>query len=128
MKNGNRRRARRTIMRVYLRLHSKFNVPPYKFFNSLLERVRPRVQLTSKKIAGITYKIPAPISYRKSIITAIHWIINAASRRTGKSFHRLLFDEVEEIYLNSTNSVIKKRDEVHRTAYLNKPFLRYLRF
>jgi len=114
-------------MRVYLRVHSKLHISPYVFFNTLLERIRPRVQLTPKKIAGITYKIPTPISYRKSVTTAIHWVVNSAAKRKGKPFHRLLFDEVEEIYRNPVSSVFKKRDEVHRTAYLNKPFLRYLR-
>lgn len=126
-RNGNRRLAVRIVSKLYLKLHAKFKISPYKYFETILDSCRPRVQLTSKKIAGVTYKIPTPIAYRKSLIIAIHWIVSSAAKRKGKSFSRALIDEFEEVYFNPLSLVSKKRDEIHRTAYLNKPFLRYIR-
>lgn len=126
-RSGNRRRAVKIVSNLYLKIHTKFKLSPYRYFETILDSCRPRVQLTPKKIAGITYKIPTPISYRKSLIIAIHWIVVSASKRKGKSFTKRLIDEFEEVYSNPISAVSKKRDEVHKAAHLNKPFLRYIR-
>lgn len=125
-KRGNRQKSVRFFDYLFYSLSRTYGVDGLKFLRVLLENVRPKIFLSSKKIAGIVHKIPTPISMRKSYSMAVHWIIAAASKRTTPGgFDQALFEEVNDLYRNPSNSVLKKRDEFHKLAYLNKPFLRY---
>jgi ribosomal protein S7 len=128
IRNGNKIRASNIADKVFLYLRKRHGVHPYKIFFLLLNECRPKVHLYPKRIAGITYKIPVPVSKRKSFIVAVHWLLEAASKRKGRTLEAALIEELEQIYIKPINNVSKKRDEFHRLAYLNKPFLRFMRF
>lgn len=128
-KRGNKQKSVQFIDKLLYSLNRTYGVDGLKFLKVLLENVRPKVFLSSKKIAGIVHKIPTPISMRKSYSIAVHWLIVATLRRTTMGgFGKALFEEVNDLYKNPNNSVLKKRDEFHKLAYLNKPFLRYYKF
>lgn len=77
----------------------------------------------------MVHKIPTPISVIKSYSIVIHWIISSAKKRKGTNiFGQALFEEVNDMYKNANNQTLKKRDEFHKLAYINKPFLRYYKF
>lgn len=126
---GRRVRGRRLTARLFSHIRKRYKVPPLVFFKAFFEKFRPKVFLYAKRIAGITYKIPVPISYRKSVSILLHWWIALARKnRRGRAFYTAFIHELDVAYRYSVNNLSKKRDEVHRLAHFNRPFLRYLRF
>jgi ribosomal protein S7 len=128
-KRGNKQKSIRFFNYLQYAIVRTYGVDGLKFLKILLDNTRPKIFLSSKKIAGIVHKIPTPISVRKSYSMVIHWLVLSASKRVSTGgFEQALFAEINDLYRNPNSSLIKKRDEFHKLAYLNKPFLRYYKF
>jgi ribosomal protein S7 len=128
VKNGKRVKAM-SIFNVFLiNIRVKYEVPPLDFLESLIEVIRPKVFLVSKKISGSTVRIPAPISIHHSYAIAVRWFLSSAYKRRGSTLSQLITYEAIDIYSNPTNATIRKRDEYHKLAKLNRPFLRHNKF
>jgi ribosomal protein S7 len=128
-RRGQRRRALRLVAQIFLHIRKQYRVHPLLFLQLFSEKFRPKVFLYGKKIAGVTHKIPVPISYRKSVSVLFHWWLHLARKnQRGRSFLQAFLLELDNAYRLPVSPLSKKRDEVHRLAHLNRPFLRYLRF
>jgi ribosomal protein S7 len=126
---GGRLRGQHLTARLFIHVRRQYRVHPLIFFRAFFEKFRPKVFLYAKRIAGITYKIPVPISYRKSVSILLHWWIALAEKhRRGRPFFPAFLHELDMAYKYSNNNLARKRDEVHKLAHFNRPFLRYLRF
>ena len=127
-RKGKKTKAIRIFSNFLYDINFQFNVHPLDLLENVLEKVRPKVFLISKKIAGSTVRIPTPIPITRSYSIAIKWFLASVRKRKGNNFNELLFFEFLDIYSNPVNSTIKKRDEYHKLAKLNRPFIRYNRF
>jgi ribosomal protein S7 len=126
--SGKKRIAERLISRLFYHIRITYNVHPLIFLNLFFEKMRPKVGLFSKKIAGINYKIPVPITYKKSVSVMLHWWLASAKKNSkGRDFYTSFVSELDDAYRNPLSSIAKRRDESHRLAHLNRPFLKYLR-
>jgi small subunit ribosomal protein S7 len=127
-KNGKKSKASRIFNIFLFDISVKFEISPVEFLNQVVENIRPKVFLISKKISGSTVKIPTPISLSRSYSIAIKWFLSSAGKRSGSPFNQLIFFELLDIYTNPSNSTLRKRDEYHKLAKINRPYLRYNRF
>jgi small subunit ribosomal protein S7 len=127
-KNGKKSKASKIFNIFLFDISVKFEISPVEFLNQVIENVRPKVFLISKKISGSTVKIPTPISLSRSYSIAIKWFLSSASKRSGSPFNQLMFFELLDIYTNPSNATLRKRDEYHKLAKINRPYLRYNRF
>ncbi|MFY7944021.1 MAG: hypothetical protein ACOVNZ_05540 [Crocinitomicaceae bacterium] len=127
-KNGKKSKASKIFNIFLFDISVKFEISPVEFLNQVIENVRPKVFLISKKISGSTVKIPTPISLSRSYSIAIKWFLSSASKRSGSPFNQLMFFELLDIYTNPSNATLRKRDEYHKLAKMNRPYLRYNRF
>lgn len=101
---------------------------PISFVINIVDKVRPKVNFVSKKVAGIVYKLPRFISLDKSRSISIRWIVlSAISRNSYEKFPQKLAKELFDISRGSHTQAIKKRLEYHTLARSNRPFLRYLK-
>jgi small subunit ribosomal protein S7 len=124
-KSGKKTKATRLFNAFLYDIGIKFNTPPVDFLDNLIETIRPKVFLISKKISGSTVRIPTPITLGKSYSIGIKWFLSSVSKRHGSPFNQLMFFELLDIYANPANQTLKKRDEYHKLAKLNRPFLKY---
>jgi len=114
---------------LFSHVRKTYKVEPLIFFRFFFEKFRPKVFMYSKRIAGITYKIPTPVSYRKSVSLLLHWWLNFARKnRSGQKFFPVFLREMDNAYKLNESNISKKRDEIHKLAHFNRPFLRYLKF
>lgn len=128
-KRGNKTKAVSIFDTFLLNLKIRFGVSPLDFLTTVFDVARPKVFLVTKKIAGLSHKIPAPVTKVKSYTTVIKWFLSASrKRKSAGNIPTAIYEEFIDIYTNSANQVLKKRDEYHRLARLNKPFLRYHKF
>jgi small subunit ribosomal protein S7 len=124
-KSGKRTKATRIFNNFLYDIGIKFNTPPVEFLDNLIETIRPKVFLISKKISGSTVRIPTPINLTKSYSIGVKWFLASVAKRSGSPFNQLMFFELLDIYSNPANQTLKKRDEYHKLAKLNRPFLRH---
>jgi len=64
----------------------------------------------------------------RSYSIAIKWFLSSASKRSGSQFNQLILFELLDIYTNPSNATLRKRDEYHKLAKINRPYLRYNKF
>ncbi len=93
-------------------------------FEEAMEKVRPRVEVKSRRVGGATYQVPMEVRQTRRNALAIRWIIDYARSRSGKSMSEKLAAELMDAY-NSRGASVKKRDDTHRMAEANKAFAHY---
>jgi small subunit ribosomal protein S7 len=93
-------------------------------FEEAMEKVRPKVEVKSRRVGGATYQVPMEVRQTRRNALAIRWIIGFAKSRSGKSMSEKLAAELVDAY-NNRGSAVKKRDDTHRMAEANKAFAHY---
>lgn len=126
-RSGKKSKAMRFFNLFLFDIVTRFECNPVDFLESIIETVRPKVFLTSKKISGSTVRIPTPINISRSYSIAIKWFLASSLKKKGSPVNQLIFFELLDIYTNPMNQTLRKRDEYHKLAKLNRPFLRYIK-
>lgn len=93
-------------------------------FEEAMEKVRPRVEVKSRRVGGATYQVPMEVRQTRRNALAIRWIIGFAKSRSGKSMADKLAAEFIDAY-NERGASVKKKDDTHRMAEANKAFAHY---
>ena len=93
-------------------------------FEEAMEKVRPKVEVKSRRVGGATYQVPMEVRQTRRNALAIRWIINYSKSRSGKSMSEKLAAEIIDAY-NNRGASVKKRDDTHRMAEANKAFAHY---
>ncbi|MBC8208718.1 MAG: 30S ribosomal protein S7 [Desulfobulbaceae bacterium] len=97
---------------------------PLTVFEEAMEKVRPRVEVKSRRVGGATYQVPMEVRQSRRNALAIRWLISFARSRSGRSMSEKLAGEVIDAY-NNRGAAVKKRDDTHRMADANKAFAHY---
>ncbi len=97
---------------------------PLVVFEEAMEKVRPKVEVKSRRVGGATYQVPMEVRQVRRNALAIRWIISYAKSRSGKSMGEKLAAEILDAY-NDRGAAVKKRDDTHRMAEANKAFAHY---
>lgn len=93
-------------------------------FEEAMEKVRPKVEVKSRRVGGATYQVPVEVRQTRRNALAIRWIIGYAQSRSGKSMAEKLAAEIIDAY-NNRGAAVKKKDDTHRMAEANKAFAHY---
>ena len=124
MWNGKRSTATRLVYGALDICSEKTGKNGLEVLETALSNVGPVMEVRPRRIGGATYQVPVevPVSRRQTL--AMHWIIDAARGRTGKSFDQDLAGEILDAF-NNTGSAIRKREETHKMAEANRAFSHY---
>jgi small subunit ribosomal protein S7 len=125
-KEGNKVRAEKVFSVVLDRLGREFKRDNRELLEEIVNKVKPTVILRPHIVSGMTYRIPSMVPKGKEYSLALRWILASVAERKEYSLEERLFGELADI-LKGVGATIKKREEVHKTALLNRPFLKYLR-
>ena len=105
-------------------LSSKTQKEPIEAFNEAMDKIKPVVEVKSRRVGGSTYQVPVEIRESRREALATRWIIQAARARSGKSMSEKLGAEFIDAF-NSTGTVFKKKEDTHKMAEANKAFSHY---
>ncbi len=97
---------------------------PLTVFEEAMDKVRPKVEVKSRRVGGATYQVPMEVRQTRRNALAIRWIISYARSRSGRSMSEKLAAEIMDAY-NNRGAAVKKRDDTHRMAEANKAFAHY---
>ena len=97
---------------------------PLEVFRTAVEKVKPAMEVKSRRVGGSTYQVPMQVRSVRSQTLAIRWIVQNANARSGKSMRAKLADELLDAFNGRGNS-IKKKEDTHKMAESNKAFAHY---
>jgi len=97
---------------------------PLEVFRTAVEKVKPAMEVKSRRVGGSTYQVPMQVRSVRSQTLAIRWIVQNANARSGKSMRAKLADELLDAFNGRGNS-IKKKEDTHKMAEANKAFAHY---
>lgn len=127
MLRGQKETARNLVYRAFVVLKDKTSKEPLAVFEAALKNTSPILEVRPRRIGGATYQVPQEVSPARRETLAMRWIIEAARKRQGASFDKLLAEELLAAYEN-TGAAIKQKENMHRMAEANKAFAHYARF
>ncbi len=124
MKDGKKSLAERIVYGALSRVEKKHGSDPFKAFTDGMNNVKPFVEVTSVRVGGANYQVPSPVDERRGYALATRWLINAASKRSGRSMIEKLAEELFDA-ANNRGVAIKKREDTHKMAESNKAFAHF---
>ena len=124
MLDGKKTTAEKIIYTILDKISKEKKMDAIKFFYDVLDNVKPRVEVRSRRVGGATYQIPMEVKVDRSQALAIRWIIDAARKRSGKNMKMKLYQEFLDAHQNKGGAV-KKREDTHKMADANKAFAHF---
>ena len=97
---------------------------PMAVFEKAMDKVRPRVEVKSRRVGGATYQVPIEVRPERRNALAIRWLVDFSLKRSGKTMAEKLAAELMDAY-NDRGSSVKKREDTHKMADANKAFAHY---
>ena len=124
MLDGKKTLAEKILYFILDKISKEKKMDANKFFYDVLNNVKPRVEVRSKRVGGATYQVPMEVKVDRSQALAIRWIIDAARKRSGKNMKMKLYQEFLDAH-NNKGGAVKKREDTHRMAEANKAFAHF---
>ena len=124
MSDGKRSTAQRIFYGALDRIGEQVEEEPLDVFKRALEKVKPQVEVKSRRVGGSTYQVPVPVRDQRQLALACRWLVQYARARNEKSMKEKLAAELLDA-ANGRGATIKKREDTHRMAEANKAFAHY---
>ncbi|HOV29977.1 MAG TPA: 30S ribosomal protein S7 [Candidatus Dojkabacteria bacterium] len=94
------------------------------FVNKAIDNVRPSLEIKARRVGGANYQVPMPVSPRRQETLAVRWIVEISRNKSGKSFDKILMEELVNAYKGEGDAV-RKKEETERMAEANKAFAHF---
>ncbi len=124
MYDGEKSKAETIFYKAIKVASEKSSKDAVDLFSEVLENIKPRVEVKSRRVGGATYQVPVEVRPDRQNSLAFKWLINAARSRGGKSMAEKLANEMIDA-LNNTGKAIGQKEAVHRMAEGNKAFAHF---
>ena len=124
MINGKKYCAEKIVYGALDRIKEKSGNEPLSIFKDALDKVKPQVEVRSRRVGGATYQVPMEVRSSRSQALAIRWLIDASRKRNENTMVERLSNELMDAASNR-GSAIKKREDTHKMADANKAFAHY---
>ena len=124
MLDGKKTIAEKILYSILDKISKEKKMDANKFFYDVLNNVKPRVEVRSRRVGGATYQVPIEVKVDRSQALAFRWIIDAARKRSGNNMKMKLYQEFLDAH-NNKGGAVKKREDIHRMADANKAFAHF---
>ncbi|MDX9800839.1 MAG: 30S ribosomal protein S7 [Spirochaetia bacterium] len=124
MLDGKKSTSTRIMYDALAMLSSKTQKDAVEAFTEAMEKIKPLVEVKSRRVGGSTYQVPVEIRDSRRDALATRWLITAARSRSGRTMGEKLGAEFFDAF-NSTGTAFKKKEDTHRMAEANKAFSHY---
>jgi small subunit ribosomal protein S7 len=124
MESGKKSVAERIVYGALEIVASKSKMDPIVFFQESLDKIKPAVEVKSRRVGGATYQVPVEVRPVRAQAVAMRWLKEAAEKRSEKTMEQKLAGELMDAH-NERGTAIKKREETHKMAEANKAFAHF---
>ncbi|HRI05623.1 MAG TPA: 30S ribosomal protein S7 [Candidatus Dojkabacteria bacterium] len=102
----------------------KFKLEPDAFIEEVINKLRPALEIRSRRVGGANYAVPVPVPAARQEALAIRWIVDYSRKKGGQSFDKILEAELVAAY-NGEGDAMKKKADVEKMAEANKAFAHF---
>lgn len=124
MESGKKSVAERIVYGAFEIIAAKTKQEPVAFFLEVLEKVKPAVEVKSRRVGGATYQVPMEVRPVRAQAVAMRWLKNAAVNRNDKTMDAKLASELIDAHAER-GAAVKKREDTHKMADANKAFAHF---
>ncbi len=124
MESGKKSVAEKIVYGAMEKIAEKEKGDVVEVTQAALEKVKPMVEVKSRRVGGATYQVPVEVRPRRQMALAMRWTIEAARKRGEANMPSKLAAEMLDA-LHDRGAAMKRREEVHRMAEANKAFAHY---
>ncbi len=124
MESGKKSVAERIVYGSLEIVAAKSKMDPIVFFQEALDKIKPMVEVKSRRVGGATYQVPIEVRPARAQAVAMRWLKAAAEKRGEKTMEQKLAGELMDAHAER-GSAIKKREETHKMAEANKAFAHF---
>ena len=124
MYDGKKTTAEKIIYSALDKIKEKTKEDPIKVFNDAISKIRPNLEVRSRRVGGATYQVPVEVKTSRSQTLALRWLLDATRKRKNKTMSEKLLNELLDASQNK-GSAIKKREDTHKMAESNKAFAHF---
>ncbi|WP_120981909.1 30S ribosomal protein S7 [Helicobacter pylori] len=124
MFDGKRSVAEKIIYKAFNKIEEKSGEKGIEVFEKALERVRPLVEVRSRRVGGATYQVPVEVRASRQQSLSIRWILEATRKRNERMMVDRLANELMDA-ASDKGAAFKKKEDVHKMAEANKAFAHY---
>ena len=124
LKSGKKTIAYRIVYNSLKEIGETLGQNPVEVFETALDNVTPRVEIKPRRRAGAIQLVPRVLrTGDRSKATALRWILEGCSKRSGQPMLNKLKNEIMEAY-KKTGYATRKKDELHKIAVNNAMYSR----
>ena len=124
MKSGKKSVAEKIVYGAMDKMTEKESGEAVELTQQALEKVKPRVEVKSRRVGGATYQVPVEVRPQRLMALAMRWLIDAARKRGEADMPSKLAGEMLDA-LHDRGAAMKRREEVHKMAEANRAFAHY---
>ena len=124
MESGKKSVAERIVYGALEIVASKTKIDPIVFFQEALDKLKPTVEVKSRRVGGATYQVPVEVRPVRAQALAMRWLKGAAEKRSEKTMEQKLAGELMDAH-NDRGTAVKKREDTHKMAEANKAFAHF---
>ncbi|WP_212854232.1 30S ribosomal protein S7 [Helicobacter pylori] len=124
MYDGKKSVAEKIIYKAFNKIEEKSGEKGIEVFEKALERVRPLVEVRSRRVGGATYQVPVEVRASRQQSLSIRWILEATRKRNERMMVDRLANELMDA-ASDKGAAFKKKEDVHKMAEANKAFTHY---
>jgi len=100
---------------------NKSKVEELELFRAVIENVKPKLEVRSRRVGGATYQVPVEVRPSRAMTLAMRWILAAARSRKGRSIVEKLSGEFLDAS-NNAGAACKKREDTQKMADANRAY------
>jgi len=124
MEDGKKSVAERIVYGALEIVASKSKADPLEYFHEALEKIKPAIEVKSRRVGGATYQVPIEVRPTRAQALAMRWLKSSSEKRGEKTMRERLAGEILDAH-EERGAAIKKREETHKMADANKAFAHF---
>ncbi len=124
MLDGKKSVSEKIIYAAFDKIEEKSGEKGIEVFEKALERVKPLVEVRSRRVGGATYQVPVEVRPARQQSLSIRWLLEATRKRNERTMIERLASELVDA-ANERGAAFKKKEDVHKMAEANRAFAHY---
>lgn len=98
---------------------------PRVLLRQAIENCRPLMKIVSVKRGGTSYRVPVPITEKRSYFMSIKWLVEAGNDK-AQTIHfkeKMAWEIIDAA--NNTGRVVKRKQDLHKECEANRAYAHY---
>lgn len=124
MIDGKRGIAQGIVYDAFELVRSRSGKDPLEVFDNALKNIMPVLEVKARRVGGSNYQVPIEVRPDRRTTLGIRWLVTYARSRHEKGMDERLANEILDAS-NNAGGAVKKREDTHRMAEVNKAFAHY---